>query len=131
MNPAIRITAAVVVDDRRHVLLVRKRGTTAFMQPGGKIATGETPLEALHREVAEELGVGIVDDSVRSLGRHSAVAANEPGHVVDADLFMVSLAGTPRASAEIAEIVWVDPADPGAIDIAPLTRDAVLTLAFD
>ena len=38
MNAVIRIVAAVVLDDRHRVLVVRKRGTTAFMQPGGKIA---------------------------------------------------------------------------------------------
>jgi 8-oxo-dGTP diphosphatase len=124
--PVIRITAAVVVADDGRILLVRKRGTTAFMQPGGKIMAGETAIEALHREVAEELDVGIVE--VRSLGRHGAVAANEPGHVVEADLFLVRLAGTPRACAEIEELVWVDPAAPGDIELAPLTRDAVLTL---
>jgi 8-oxo-dGTP diphosphatase len=131
MAPVIRITAAVVTDDSGRILLVRKRGTTAFMQPGGKIMSGETPLEALHREVVEELNVAVVEDSVRPLGRHVAVAANEPGHVVEADLFTVRLDGTPRASAEIDELLWVDPAAPGDIELAPLTRDAVLTLARD
>lgn len=36
-DPVLRIVAAVVLDDDGHVLVVRKRGTTAFMQPGGKI----------------------------------------------------------------------------------------------
>ena len=37
----ISVVAAVIRDDSGRVLLVRKRGTTAFMQPGGKRDTGE------------------------------------------------------------------------------------------
>ena len=42
----IRIVAAVIVDEAGRLLLVRKRGTQAFMQPGGKIAPGETLAQA-------------------------------------------------------------------------------------
>jgi 8-oxo-dGTP pyrophosphatase MutT (NUDIX family) len=38
-------------------LLVRKRHTTAFMQPGGKIDCDETAQRALVRELQEELGI--------------------------------------------------------------------------
>lgn len=120
----IRIVAAVVVDERGRLLLVRKRGTTAFMQPGGKFEPGETPVDALVREVREELGVGVTD--VRELGHHTAIAANEPGHSVAADLFFVKLDGVPQAAAEIEEMAWIDPHDPGDTVLAPLTRDIVL-----
>lgn len=126
MTPVIRIVAAVVLDDRNHVLVVRKRGTTAFMQPGGKFEPGETPVQALCREVREELGTGVVDGSIRSLGHHDAAAANEPGHRVAADLFLVSLDGPPRTGAEIVEMAWVDPHAPGDIELAPLTLGPVL-----
>lgn len=118
----IRVAAAVVLDADGRMLVVRKRRTATFMQPGGKIMPGETAVDALHREVAEELGVEVAASSVRPLGRHVAEAANEPGHTVDAELFLVTLAGQPRAAAEIDEMAWVDPADPGDIDLAPLTE---------
>lgn len=120
----IRIVAAVVVDERGRLLLVRKRGTTAFMQPGGKIEPGESAVDALAREVREELGVGITE--VRELGHHNAIAANEPGHSVAADLFFVRLDGVPQIAAEIEEMLWIDPHAPGDIELAPLTRDTVL-----
>jgi 8-oxo-dGTP pyrophosphatase MutT (NUDIX family) len=37
----IKVVAALISDDAGRVLLVRKRGTTAFMQPGGKRDAGE------------------------------------------------------------------------------------------
>lgn len=128
-EPVLRIVAAVVLDDDGHVLVVRKRGTTAFMQPGGKIEPGERPLAALEREVVEELGTAVDPSSVRALGRHHAVAANEPGHTVDAYLYLVRLDGTPAVAAEIEEMRWVDPSAPGELELAPLTRDTVLTIA--
>lgn len=124
----IRVAAAVIVDECGRMLVVRKRGTSAFMQPGGKIMPGESAVDAVHREVAEELGVAAEASSVRALGRHVADAANEPGDTVEADVFAVSLAGEPRATAEIDEIAWVHPDDPGDIELAPLTRHSVLAL---
>lgn len=120
----IRIVAAVLLDESGRLLVVRKRGTTAFMQPGGKFEPGESAVEALRREVREELGVSVVE--VRELGHHDAAAANEPGHRVAADLFFVRVDGEPQIAAEIEEMRWIDPAAPGDIELAPLTAGAVL-----
>ncbi|MGB3484243.1 MAG: NUDIX domain-containing protein [Mycobacterium sp.] len=124
----IRVSAAVIVDDDGHVLVVRKRGTTAFMQPGGKIDAGETPLIALLRELREELEVVVAAGQAHALGTRTAKAANEPGHVVQAELFLVELADQPHPSAEIAEMTWIDPDAPVAVELAPLTRDVVFPL---
>jgi ADP-ribose pyrophosphatase YjhB (NUDIX family) len=53
----IEVVAALIRDQGGRVLLVRKRGTRAFMQPGGKRDPGEDDIAAISREVAEELGV--------------------------------------------------------------------------
>jgi 8-oxo-dGTP diphosphatase len=49
----ILIAAAIVRDDAGRFLLVRKRGSEIFFQPGGKIDAGEKPETALIREIAE------------------------------------------------------------------------------
>jgi 8-oxo-dGTP pyrophosphatase MutT (NUDIX family) len=124
----IRIVAALVVGEDGRTLLVRKRGTSSFMQAGGKIMAGELPIEALEREVREELGCGIAAD-LRPLGRFSAPAAHEAGRIVEAELFQVDLIGEIAPAAEIEQVIWVDPAAPGALPLAPLTRQHVLPLA--
>ena len=125
----IRIAAALLVRDDRHTLLVRKRGSAIFMQPGGKIDPGEAPRDALRRELREELGLEIDPAGLAYLGRFAAPAANEPGATVDAELFRLAWqAGEVAARAEIEEIAWVDPADPGPRLLTPLTRDHALPL---
>ena len=125
----IEIVAALIRDDAGRVLLVRKRGTRAFMQPGGKRDPGEDDIAALAREIDEELGCGLVHDSIRSLGKLEAVSANEPGWRVRASLYGIDVIGDITAKAEIDEIVWINPAAPPDIPLAPLTRDHILPLA--
>ena len=72
----IEIVAALIRDDAGRVLLVRKRGTTAFMQPGGKRDAGEDDAAALMREIGEELGCCPVRDSIRPLGEFDAVSGH-------------------------------------------------------
>ena len=127
MHPPIEIVAAVIRDPEGRVLLVRKRGTSTFMQPGGKREPGEDDVTALLREIGEELGCRA--ETLRRLGEFSAIAANEENRQVRAVLYSVALEGGALAQGEIDEIAWVDPAQPEGLDLAPLTREHVLPLA--
>jgi 8-oxo-dGTP diphosphatase len=122
----IRIAAALLNRSDGRTLLVRKRGTIAFMQPGGKIEATESPVAALCRELKEELGLTIDPGVPVYLGRFAAPAANEPGWVVEAELFRLVTAEAPIPAAEIDAIAWIDPARPGTLPLAPLTRDHIL-----
>jgi 8-oxo-dGTP diphosphatase len=126
----IRIVAALIRDDAGRVLLVRKHGTSAFMQPGGKLDAGEDDVTALCREISEELGCLVVPASVRPLGAFDAVAANEPGFRVEANVYHVDVTGEISPRQEIDEAIWIDPASPPDVHLAPLTRDHVLPLAL-
>jgi 8-oxo-dGTP diphosphatase len=125
----ISVVAALIRDDSGRMLVVRKRGTAAFMQPGGKRDAGEDDLTALDRELGEELGCRMVPGSARPLGQFDCVAANEPGWRVRASVYAVNVRGDVVPQAEIAEALWIDPAAPVSIVLAPLTRDHVLPLA--
>jgi 8-oxo-dGTP pyrophosphatase MutT (NUDIX family) len=134
MNPnsepttTIRVAAALLVGEDGQVLLVRKRGTQAFMQPGGKIEPHEDPLAALVRELQEELGLVVASSAPVYLKRCVAPAANEPGFAVDAEVFRLAISGAVTPAAEIEEAVWVDPAAVPDLPLAPLTRDHILPL---
>jgi 8-oxo-dGTP diphosphatase len=125
----ISVVAALIRDDSGRMLVVRKRGTEAFMQPGGKCDAGEDDLTALDREIGEELGCRMVPGSARPLGQFDCAAANEPGWRVRASLYAVDVRGTVVPQAEIAEALWIDPVAPVSVVLAPLTRDHVLPLA--
>jgi len=124
----ISVVAALIRDADGRVLLVRKRGTSVFMQPGGKRDAGESDVAALAREIDEELGCRIAANSARALGVFDAEAANEPGFRVRAAVYAVDVEGTVTPRAEIDQAAWVDPRALPDLPLAPLTRDHVLPL---
>ena len=129
--PDIHVSAAVIVDAERRVLVVRKHGTTRFMQPGGKPEPGESPVETLIRELQEELGLELAESDLRPLGRFVSAAANEPGHRVVADAFATSVdPATVQVQAELAELRWITPEDAAALPLAPLSVEHLLPLAW-
>ncbi len=72
---SIRVAAAVIKRESNHreEIFSTQRGHGAYKDwwefPGGKIEPGETPEEALIREIQEELGVDVViDESLIPVG---------------------------------------------------------------
>jgi DNA polymerase-3 subunit epsilon len=124
----IRIAAAVVTDLAGRSLLVRKRGSTIFMQPGGKIESGESALDALTRELREEIGIVVDPGETEYIGSYRAVAAHEPNTVVRAEVFFLTTPEEPVAGAEIEELLWVERLDQISVEVAPLSRDSLLPL---
>lgn len=127
-NPAnvLEIAAAVVSDPEGRLLLVRKHNTSFFMQPGGKVDAGETALEALSRELEEELGLNVNEDQLIPMGVYSAPAANEAGVMLEAHLFSLVIDVPVEAAAEIAEARWVTREEAWQLPLAPLTKEYVV-----
>ena len=121
---AVEIVAGVIRDHGGKVLTVRKRGTTAFMLPGGKRNPGEADLDTLSRELAEELGCDLV--SANHLGTFDAPAANEPGVRVYGSIYLAEVAGGVLPQAEIEELLWIEPKSPPSVRLAPLLERQVL-----
>lgn len=126
----IVVAAVVVRDDRGRVLTVRKRGTEAFMLPGGKPERVgkrmETPAETAVREFREELGGELDPAALSDWGVIADAAANEPGRVVVGH-HRLYRGAPPEISprAEIEEIRWVDPFAPTG-RLAPMLENHAL-----
>lgn len=128
MRAQIVVAAALVQNATGELLLVRKRGTDSFMLPGGKIEPGETPLQALARELGEELGTTFQSLQARFLGVFTTAAAREPDHDVVAHLLAVSLETEANPGAEIEEMVWADILKTHSFPLAPLVTNAILPI---
>lgn len=101
----ITVVGLVHVEAGR-LLVVRARNKKAFYLPGGKIEPGESPADALRREMREELGIGL--EQPRVLKRYVAPAYGEgEGAMVDMTCFTADLLGTPQPTSEIAELTYV------------------------
>jgi 8-oxo-dGTP diphosphatase len=125
----IHVAAAIVTDTAGRAIVVRKQGTTGFMQPGGKIERGESALATLIRELREELGLEVDVDATEFLGSYEAAALNEPGQTVRAEVFALVTDAQLTPAAEIDAIHWLEsPDDTESVELAPLTLDVMLPL---
>ena len=130
MTQWIPVAAAALVDAGRVLLQQRRQGTRhggLWEFPGGKVEPGETPEQALVREIGEELGV--------RLGRFSPLAfASDPELDParrDPHLLLLYLCpewqGEPRC-LEGEAIAWFAPAE--LVDLAMPPLDVPLAAAL-
>jgi uncharacterized protein (TIGR00730 family) len=94
------------------VLAVRSHGRDVFYLPGGKRRPGESDLEALMREIREELGVEILRDKMEFMTVVEAPAHGYPeGTLVRMTCYSAEYAGELACDSEIDEIDWLTYAD--------------------
>lgn len=111
----------------RRLLLVRADYQAAFYLPGGKIDPGETEVQALCREVREELGVGLLGADF--FGRYVTDAVGQGyGVQVELSCYTGELDGVPEPAAEIAELAWCTREEYAAHEV---TAPAIVALFAD
>ena len=127
------LAAGIIVDPKGRLLVVRKQNTHKYMLPGGKIDAGETPIEALMRELQEEVGLMIPPMLAHFIKEYDAPAANEPGYFIRSNLFFILLPELVEISAasEIAEAIWITPKEIPNYDFAPLMTSFVIPTWLD
>lgn len=117
---------AIIIRNGR-LLVVRSHGKDTFVAPGGKLEAGETPEQALVRELKEELGVITRPDSFRPFAVFQAPAATDPGRVVTMHVFTVDIeASNFTPQAEIAELAWLGKHIPAGMKVGSIFEHEVL-----
>ncbi len=130
-RPVVGVGAVILRPGR--VLLVRRGAPPLcgdWSLPGGRQELGETVVEAVHREVAEETGV-----VVRVLGLVEVVdlIERQPSGRIDWHYTVIDLAaawerGEPRAGSDAAEAAWFSFAALPALGLSEAT-DRVIASA--
>ncbi|MGN6103690.1 MAG: (deoxy)nucleoside triphosphate pyrophosphohydrolase [Kofleriaceae bacterium] len=119
------VVAGLIVGEAGRVLITQRRADQALpLQwefPGGKVEPGESPVEALARELREEIG------AVAEVGRIWEVLF----HAYPAfDLVMLVYAcrlapGEVARAVEVADLAWLEVRELPAWDILPADRPLV------
>ena len=99
----IRCACLVIENEPSEILLVRVRDNKKWYLPGGKIEQNEEPIQALIRELDEELGILF---NINDL--HYLTTVIGPAYGVDDDVELVALKrGEIKPQAEISEVRFV------------------------
>ena len=74
MHSVLDVAVGVIIDQHQQVLLTlrnaQQRHAHAWEFPGGKFEVGESPLQALHRELSEELAIEVLAAQFFLLVKH-------------------------------------------------------------
>jgi|SRR5579871_4102332 len=105
-------TTGLVVVDQKKLLLAFSNNKQAWYLPGGKIDDNETAIEALIREIGEELNIELDESRLKFYIHVSAPAFGETnGIIMEQDCFLYELNESPHPSAEIKEIKYFNCSD--------------------
>ena len=125
----IRVVAALIFQDNRLLVCQRRRDDSFPLKwefPGGKMSPGESPVQALARELEEELGViaQVGREVYRTRHRYS-------GHSEEIELIFLAARIHPQAVRNLAfeQMVWAELAALPQYDFLPADRELVERLA--
>jgi 8-oxo-dGTP pyrophosphatase MutT (NUDIX family) len=99
---------ALVEIKNRRLLMALSKGKDKWYIPGGKREGKETDIQALIREIKEEMNVDIDSCSAKFFNTYVAEAHDKPkGTLVRVICFTASYSGQPSPSAEIEKLAYL------------------------
>ena len=103
--------AWILINDNA-ILSTKSYGKDKYYIPGGKREEGETDVQALCREIKEELSVDLKIETLQFVGEFQAQAHGHPeGTIVKMTCYMADYTGDLKPDSEIEEIIWLNHAD--------------------
>lgn len=109
--PPIHVVAGVLSDARGRILLARREGARELAGlwefPGGKVEPGETPRQALARELREEIGIELDEDAPAPLISVPHRMAN--GKRILLDAYRIARFRGRARGMESQAVTWVPP----------------------
>jgi 8-oxo-dGTP diphosphatase len=129
MTVPITVVAAVIERDSRFLICQRRRGDRfefLWEFPGGKVQPGETPEQALMRELREELGVSarLGVEIYRTRHRYPELARE-----LELIFFSANLGPEPLSNLAFEQVVWAERASLPEYDFLPADRELIARLA--
>ena len=124
MKKEINVVGAIIIKDEK--ILCAQRGNTKVLAslwefPGGKIEEGETPREALERELVEELRIEV---AVAKTDFEQTSYEYDFGQVNLTTFLCTLTKGTPQLTEHTA-IQWLKPSELASLEWAPADIPAV------
>jgi 8-oxo-dGTP diphosphatase len=122
----IHKAAGVLIRDKKF-LITRTHGKDFFIAPGGKVEAGETVVEALQRELQEELGISVTESDLKEFGTFYAPAAGSEDKLLQMDVFLVEKwEGEIAPASEVEEMLWINSTLPEGIKLGSIFQHDVL-----
>jgi len=98
----------ILIKDKK-LLVTRSKNKEFFIAPGGKVEEGESPEDALIRELLEEVSIVVEKDQLKKVGTFFAPAAGNESSMLKMDVFIVeSWKGKIIPSREVEEVRWIN-----------------------
>ena len=106
-NPVLDVVIGVLLDQAARVLIAQRPSGThmagCWEFPGGKRTAGEAPIDALRRELAEEIGVDLLSAEPLMVLDHAY-----PDRTVRLDVWQVTEFANAPVALEGQVLRWVD-----------------------
>ena len=100
---------AIIIQNHKLLLVKGSDKYKEYWTPGGKREEGESDIEALRRELDEEINVKIT--STKFFGEYTAKSPYEKDRIIISRVYVVTISGDIKVAKEIQNHVWMTKKD--------------------